>query len=101
MARNLRKYGYGPNRSSDMPRRLGLTLPGGIKRFARPSRTPAEQRAAIEPMTAGNRTRAYLLQNSPGQPKRVGWDTRSGLTRRQLRRLRHKSKLGAVAWARG
>lgn len=95
MARNIKRYGYGPNRSSDTPAILEV-ISGPRRRVLR---TPAQQRAAIEPMPLGARVLAYLKQNTPGHEPSV-WP-RATPTPRQLRRMRHKSKLGAVAWASG
>lgn len=53
-------------------------------------RTPAEQRAAIEPMRHGARVLAYMA----GDPRRP-------FTARQRRRMVHKNKIGAAAYARG
>ena len=100
MARNIARYGYGPNRSSDILRVAwdGLyrgTLPAG--RPVRPKRTVEQQRAAIEPMKHGERIWAYMRQNRSGRTGPV----KSTLTPRQMRRLRHKSKLGGAQWEAG
>ena len=63
--------------------------------------TLEQQRAAIKPMQPGERIRAYLIQNTPGHnPEFANWARRDP-TPRQLRRMRHKSRMGAVAWHRG
>lgn len=67
-------------------------------RADRARRNVDEQRAAIEPMQHGKRILAYLRQNTPGHGQ---LSTRAMPTRRQLRRMRHKSKLGGIAWERG
>lgn len=95
MARNLRKYGYGPNRSSDMPARIRVARDAFAAYWAdRRRRNVDEQRAAIEPMTLGERTWAYMRQNGGARSASV----KANLTPRQMRRMRHKSKLGVAVW---
>lgn len=67
----------------------------------RARRTVEEQRRAIEPMMHGERVMAYLKQNTPGHNPMWANYARQSLTPRQMRRLRHKSKLGAAAWNAG
>lgn len=80
MARNIRKYGYAPNRF----RNTFLDFVVSTAQLHRTTRlravrTPDQQRKAIEPMTTGARILAYYRQN--GTPRRP-------LTASQQRRIR-------------
>lgn len=99
MARNIERYGYGPNRTSDTPavmlfehtRKLRNYWSGmqsrRIARASEPDAAPPD-----EPLTHGMRCFNYVKDNRTPQ---------RGFTPRQKRRLRHKSKVGAVAYAAG
>lgn len=82
MARNLRKYGYAPNRFRNTFLDLVVYMAQLHRnQRARAARTPEQQLAAITPMRPGERVMAYYRGNgTPRQP----------LTPRQQRRIRHK-----------
>jgi hypothetical protein len=85
MARNIQRYGYGPNRASDTPRTIVLAYHRhALARFeARKARRVQHEINARPgtPMSDGERIMAYYRQNkTPSRP----------LTPRQQRRRKHK-----------
>ena len=84
MARNLTRYGYKPNRVHNLVvEDIQHRLRQGMTSKTRPARTPEQQRAAITPMKASERDRAYERQSFKATP-------------RQGRRDRHKLNRSAA-----
>lgn len=102
MARNIKRYGYAPNRNNDTPYAIQFaSVQHRAQRYRerKERRTPQARELAQMPMQYGARILAYWRQSVPARLRTA--DMPRQFTPRQQRRLRHKSKLGAVAYARG
>ncbi|HEX5997283.1 MAG TPA: hypothetical protein VFY84_19255 [Jiangellales bacterium] len=97
MARNIKRYGYGPNRTSDTPAVVVVTGQlHKVQRLAAHRRTPEQRAAAIAPLEHGKRVLNYMRQNDPPTPAMP-----RDFTPRQNGRMRRKLRVGATAWALG